>query len=144
MIRSSGLLFSLPSLLALGVLGLGCSASNSSETISDSISSPFEWSSDSSGSLGGDSAYRRDVSDYTVAFEQHGGDWSGFRAGIGQLAEQRGITNWEEDVYTCASIGFGLKQQGADEARAHAFGEDLFGANTRSQSALLAGYASTP
>jgi hypothetical protein len=140
--RRDPLLFVLaPFLLATGD---GCSISNSSETISNSISSPFQWSSDSSGSLGDDSAYRQDVGDYTVAFAEAGGDLSGFREGLGRLALRHGITNWEEDAYTCASIGLGLQRVGLDEQAAARFGEDLFGANTRSRSALLAGHASIP
>ena len=125
-------------------IGLGCSFSNSSETLSDSISSPFGWSSDSSGSSGGDSAYRQDVGDYTVAFAEAGGDWEAFRQGVGRLAEQRGITNWEEDVFTCASIGLGLQRRGLDPDAASQFGQELFGSNDRSRSALIAGYASIP
>ncbi len=131
------------SIAFLSFVGLACSASNSSETLSDSVSSPFEWSSDSSGSIG-DSAYRRDVSDYTIAFAEQRGDWAAFRQAVGYLAEQRGITNWEEDVYTCASIGLGLQRAYLDVDAAGRFGEDLFGANPRSRSALLAGYASIP
>ena len=125
-------------------LSLGCSVSNSSETISDSISSPFDWSSSSSDSVAGDSAYRQDVSDYTVAFADQPEDWGAFRQGVTRLAEQHGITNWEEDTFTCASIGLGLQRRGLDARTAARFGEDLFGANTRSQNALLAGFASIP
>ena len=133
-----------PSIVLLAFVGLACSASNSSETLSDSISSPFQWSSDSSGSIGGDSAYRQDVGDYTIAFTEQPGDWEAFRQGVGRLAEQRGITNWEGDVFTCASIGLGLQRADLDAGDAGRFGENLFGANSRSRSALLAGYASIP
>lgn len=122
----------------------GCSFSDSSETLSDSISSPFDWSSSSSDSSGGDSAYRQDVSDYTLAFARRGGDVEAFRQGLGRLAERRGITNWEEDAFTCASIGLGLQRAQIDVASAERFGVDLFGANLRSQRHLLAGYASIP
>ena len=125
-------------------LVFGCSFSDSSETLSESISSPFDWSSSSSGSSGGDSAYRQDVSDYTIAFTRQGGDLDAFRQGLGQLAERRGITNWEEDSFTCASIGLGLQGAHLELATAERFGADLFGANLRSRRDLLAGYASIP
>ena len=125
-------------------LVFGCSFSDSSETLSDSISSPFDWSSSSSDSSGGDSAYRQDVSDYTIAFTRQGGDLDAFRQGLGQLAERRGITNWEEDSFTCASIGLGLQGAQLELATAERFGADLFGANLRSRRDLLAGYASIP
>lgn len=118
--------------------------SNSSETLSDSISSPFDWSSGSSKSSGGDSAYRQDVSDYTVAFVRDGGDLDAFRTGLGRLAEQRGITNWEADSFTCASIGLGLQQARLDRAAALRFGQQLFADNPVSLEALDAGYTRIP
>lgn len=121
-----------------------CSISDSSETLSDSLSSPFDWSSSSSDSSGGDSAYRQDVSDYTVAFARESGDLDAFRLGVGRLAERRGLTNWEEDAFTCASIGLGLQLAQLDLQAAEAFGGQLFGANLRSRRNLLAGYASIP
>jgi len=126
-------------------IGAGCSISNSSETLSDSISSPFDWSSGSSASSGGDdSAYRQDVSDYTLAFSEASGDWAAFRHGVGRLAAEHGIANWEEDAFTCASIGLGLQRGGLDLEAADRFGADLFGSNARGRQALLAGYASIP
>jgi hypothetical protein len=132
-------------IVATVLLGSGCSISNSSETLSDSLSSPFDWSSDSSdSSSGGDSAYRQDVSDYTVAFARNGGNLDAFRMGVRQLAEHRGIANWEDDATTCASIGLGLRLAELDLAAAEHFGEDLLGANERGQGFLRAGYASIP
>jgi hypothetical protein len=128
------------------LLGSGaCSISNSSDTLSDSISSPFKWSSGSSDSSSdGDSAYRQDVSDYTVAFARDGGDLDAFRSGLGQLAEQRGVTNWEDDAFTCASIGLGLQRAQLNDTAALGFGRELLGTNDRGLQALRAGYASIP
>lgn len=125
--------------------GVACSFSKSSETIGDSISSPFDWSSDSSNSSGGgDSAYRQDVSDYTVAFVRSGGDIDSFRSGLRRIAERRGITDWEGDELTCASIGLGLQRANFDEAAAFEFGRALFGADTPGLDDLGVGYASIP
>jgi hypothetical protein len=125
-------------------LASGCSISNSSETISDSLSSPFRWSSDSSTSGGEESAYRRDVSHYAASFAREGGDLDAFRTGVRQLAEAHGITNWEEDALTCASIGLGLQLAGLDASRAERFGDALLTAHPQSLAALRSGYASTP
>jgi hypothetical protein len=121
-----------------------CSISNSSETLSDSMSSPFDWSSSSSDSSMGDSAYRQDVSDYTVAFTRDARDYDAFRTGLRQLAETHGITNWEEDAFTCASVGLGLQRADLDRADALHFGEDLLGGNAAARRELEAGYASIP
>ena len=61
-----------------------------------------------------------------------------------QLAERNGITNWEDDAFTCASIGLGLRLAALDPAAARSFGQDLLGPNERGQHFLHAGYASTP
>ncbi len=125
-----------------------CSISNSSETLSNSISSPFEWSSDSSDSSSdssaGDSAYRQDVSDYTVAFATGDGDLDAFRSGLRLLSERRGVTNWEEDGLTLASIGQGLNEAGWKPDAMRAFAQELLGANAPGLEALQAGYASIP
>ena len=130
-------------LMATLLAGLaGCSISNSSETLGDSISSPFKWSSNSSdSSSGGDTAYRQDVSDYTVAFVRDGGNLDAFRTGVGRLAAQRGITDWEADTFTCASIGSGLQQARLDHHQALQFGQQLFAGHPESLAALDAGFS---
>jgi hypothetical protein len=121
--------FAIVPLAALGLTLIlagptGCSLSASSKSISDTASSPFEWSSDSSG----DSvAYQQDVRDYTYAYVRSGGDRSAFQRGIGNLAEQRGVSNWEEDESTCAGIGAGLRKAALDEDQARDFARDLLG-----------------
>ena len=132
------------------VLAFGCSFSNSSETISDSISSPFEWSSDSSDSSSESSSdaatsYRQDVSDYTVAYAkngaQNGDDLEAFRAGVRALAETRGIVDWEADALTCAGIGRGLRDAEMTETDAFDFGRRLLGDGSVGFEAFRAGYA---
>ena len=140
-------------LLVLTLLATGgCSASNSSETLSDSISSPFDWSSGSSDSSSDGLAYRQDVSDYTVAFarsssvqaEAGAADFHAFRAGLRQISEKRGVSNWEEDPLTCASIGLGLQRAEMSDSEALGFGERLLGKDAAGLRALRAGYASIP
>ena len=120
----------------------GCSISTSLETISDSISSPFESMSGSSG--GESSAYREDVSDYTVAYVHSGGALDAYRLGLTALANDRGISNWEEDAFTCGSIGLGLQRANYDEAELQAFASNLFGTNTEKLLRMRAGYDLTP
>ncbi|HTP64554.1 MAG TPA: putative lipoprotein [Geobacteraceae bacterium] len=81
----------------------GCSISTS---ISDSVSSPFKWSSSISG--GEKEAYQDDVRDYTEAYVRSSSDIEGFRKGLASLAEKRGISNWEADEATYLGIGAGL------------------------------------
>lgn len=119
----------------------GCSISNSLQGISNSISSPFE---SSSGSSGESTAYREDVSDLTVAYVQSGGDLDAYRLGVTALAKNRGISNWEEDSFTCASIGFGLKRAEFDEAGLQEFASNLFGSDADKLRQLQSGYDLPP
>src|SRR5262245_44633248 len=71
----------------LASLSAGCSISKSSETISDSLTSPFRWSSDSSPDGGDHFAYSRDLSDYAASFAKSGGDLDAFRTAVRLRAE---------------------------------------------------------
>lgn len=139
-----------PRLAILAVLGLlvslsaGCSISKSSETISDSLMSPFRWSSDSSKSGDKHSAYRRDLSDYAASFARDGGDLDAFRTAVRQRAEAQGISNWQEDAFTCASIGYGLQLAQLDAAQVDHFAEALLAGHPKGIEALHAGYAAIP
>ena len=145
-------------IVASGLLafGSGCalsnSSANSSASISNAASRSFEWSSNSSESSSRssteESAYREDVSDYTVASSRMGSDMSAYRMGLGRIAQERGITNWEEDSLTCASIGLGLRRAEVDEAGLEEFAANLFAEDFALDSArghdLRAGYESIP
>ena len=89
---------------------LACSFSYSSKSISDSSKSSSESSSSSSrsSSPNSEAAYRNEVSDYTEAYVVSGGSGGAFLNGIGGLAEERGITDWESDENTWIGIGRGL------------------------------------
>jgi hypothetical protein len=117
---------------------LGCSISASLESLSKTASSPFEWSSDSSSPDA--VAYREDVRDYTYAYVRSGGDLAAFQRGIGDLAEQRGIADWERDEMTCAGIGAGLRRAELDDDEARAFAEGLFGSGSESVDGVRRGY----
>src|SRR5215813_4366202 len=78
----------------------GCSISVSSWSLSKSSRSSSH-SSDSSAAPGDELAYREDVADYTRAFaKSHRGDFEGFQADLGRLAQEHGITNWQENRAT--------------------------------------------
>jgi hypothetical protein len=117
----------------------GCSISRSVESLSKSVSSPFEWSSGSSGGEE-DSAYRDQVRDFAYAYARSAGDMVAFRRGIGAIAERRGIHDWEDDDPTCRSIGEGLRRSGIGEARAQAFAGQLFAARPERAEVVLKGF----
>lgn len=122
-------------------LSFGCSFVASSKSISNSISSPFKWSSGSSAG-GGDAAYRQEIRNYTVAYTRSGGDVSAFRRGVGSLASNRGITDWESDDATVTAIGAGLRQSGMGEPEMEAFASELFPQSPGRSTAIEKGYAS--
>jgi len=96
----------------------GCSLSYSSKSISKIVSSPFKSlskSSRSSDSSSPEQAYESDVSDYTAAYIKSGGDTSKLKAGISEVAEKRGITDWETDSSTYEGLGAGLKRAGVNQ-----------------------------
>src|SRR5262245_30440074 len=109
----------------------GCSISASSWSISKSVRSSSHSSDSSSSSSPGaaERAYRQDVSDYTQAYVKSSGagDLAGFRANLGKLAEEHGITNWEESPSTYEAIGEGLASAGVTKAGLMAYEENLSG-----------------
>jgi hypothetical protein len=99
---------------------------------SDSSSSPFKSSSKSSS--GDDeedekkddedqkeeTAFQRDVRNYTVEFAQAGDehDIESFQRGLGAIAEGYGITDWEQAEDTFVAIGRGLGKSELDDKNA--------------------------
>lgn len=133
--RSS--LAALPAVLL--VAALGCSFSNSSESASDSSTS----SSDSSGSSSGEeeAAFHQDVEQYTVAFVKAGGrDEDAFYAGLGDVARQRGVSDWEAVPGTWESIGRGLGVAAVTEAERHAYAQAWAAGDTVRRHAIERGY----
>ena len=97
----------------------GCSSISAS---SKSISSPFVSSSKSSSP---EAAYREDVSDYTAAHLQSAGSPDELRRQIGKLAEQHGITDWENNQSTFRAVGQGLAKAGYRQVQVDAFKNNL-------------------
>lgn len=117
---------------------VGCSISDS---VSDSISSPFKWSSDSSRSSSGDKeSYQRDIRDYTEAYVRSSEDVQGFRKGLASIAEKHGISNWEADPATYKGIGQGLGRAKIRQAQLEVYKSNLSAGNTQYASAMQEGY----
>ena len=131
-------------------VGAGCSISKSSGSISDSISSPSKSSSESSSGGGDDgdepetpqdlASYAEDISQLAFTYAKSGGDIGAFRTAVSELANKRGVTNWEVDSTTCVAIGSGVAKAGMQEADFTEFSKDLFGDDLTKQAALRKGY----
>ena len=135
-----------PLLVALAVMPLaGCSISVSSWSLSKSVRSSSHSSDSSSSSSPGaaERAYREDVSDYTRAFaKSHRGDFRGFQADLSRLAEEHGITNWEENPATYTAIGEGLGGAQVSDAELMAYKRNLSGGDERKAELIQEGYDS--
>ena len=127
-------------LMAVVLIPLGCSFSASSKSSSDSSAS-------SSGSSSpGDAAYFDDVRSATEAYAKSGGPFDAYQKQLGDLAKQRGVTNWEENLGTYAAIGEGLGQAKATQGLVDTFKERLAPPSSPSsadkQTAIKKGYDS--
>lgn len=138
-------------LLTVLLVPLGCSFSASSKSLSDSSASSSKSSSDSSASSSassspGDSAYYDDVRSTTEAYAKSGGPFDAYQKKLGDLAKDRGVTNWEENLGTYAAIGEGLGQAKASQGLVDTFKNRLAppgSANSPDkQSAIQKGYDS--
>jgi hypothetical protein len=141
----------------------GCALSNSSGSISDSISSPSDWSKSSSDSSSGSSGggdndskdkgeapeapaqtrtYQQDVTQLAFTYGRQGGDIGALRSGVTTLATRRGLTNWEADELTCESIGQGVARAGMSQEAFASFSQQLFGNDPTKVDLLRRGYRS--
>jgi hypothetical protein len=126
----------------------GCSLSASSVSswsLSRSVRSSSRASDSSSSSSPGaaERAYRDDVADYTRAFaKSRRGDFQGFQADLAHLAEEHGITNWQENRATYLAIGEGLGSAGVSEAELMAYKRNLSGGDAEKAAAIQEGFDS--
>ena len=104
---------------ALAAASLACSFSHSSASFSDSSQSSesSSRSSTSSSPESNSSKYRQDVASYTQAYVVSGGAEGAFLHGVSDLAQKRGITNWEADDDTWRGIGRGLGKTKIDQVQ---------------------------
>ena len=118
---------------------VGCSFSDSSGSISKSISSPFQSSSASSPSA---EAYQSDVADYTHAYIISGGQFDTFWKGIANVAERHGVTNYEADDATYVGIGQGLAKSKFTQVQVETFGQNVSGGDKKKMHLIQQGYDS--
>ena len=129
--------------LAVSVVAVSaCSFSDSSESISKSVSSPFKSSSDSSGDS--QAAYQEDVRDYTAAYVRSGGQFDAFERKIGSVAAQHGITDWELNQGTYLAIGQGLRKGGLKPIELAAWKSNLARDDLSRAELIQKGYDGTP
>ena len=123
----------------------GCSISASSWSVYKSVRSSSRSSDSSYSSSPGaaEEAYREDVSDYTRAYAKSGGgDFQGFKSDLARLAEEHGITNWEENPATYTAIGEGLGKAKVSDAALMAYKRSLAGGDPKKADAIQQGYDS--
>jgi hypothetical protein len=83
------------------------------------------------------------VADYTRAFaKSRRGDLQGFQADLAHLAEEHGITNWEENRATYSAIGEGLGSAGVSEAELMAYKRNFSGGDAGKAAAIQEGFDS--
>jgi hypothetical protein len=118
----------------------GCSISAS---LSDSVSSPFKWSSDSlsSSSKGAKESYQSDIRDYTEAYVKSSSNPDDFKKGLASVANKHGISNWEADEATYTGIGAGLAKAQASEMQVEVYKTNLSQGDAVKASAIQKGYA---
>jgi len=130
-------------LIAL-LLPLGCSFSASSKSSSDSSSASSESSSASSSPASREEQYRNDVRDYTASYVKSGGRMEDFRKRLGELAKERDITNWEENMATYEWIGHGLGKAKANPVELQTYTQNLAGSDPKKAEAMKKGYEAEP
>ncbi len=100
---------------AVGVASLcGCFKSS---TLQASFESSSNLSSSCSGGGEEETAYERDIRDYTATYAASAGDAERFRHDLGALAQDHGITDWEADRATLMAVGSGLSRSRVDAQR---------------------------
>jgi len=116
----------------------GCSISTSPSDSSRSSSD----SSTSSSPESKETAYRNDVRDYTAAYVKSGGQFADFQKKLGDLARERGITNWEDDMATYEGVGQGLGKAKVSQAEVSAYVDNLAKGDGKKAEAIRKGYES--
>jgi len=112
------------------------SSSKSSESSSDILSSPFTSSSASSSP---ENAYREEVKDFTASFVKGGGNGAQLKQEIGEIAEKRGISDWESNEATYVGIGKGLHKAGLKQTELEGYAAAI-AENEQQRDWMQAGY----
>jgi hypothetical protein len=125
-----------------------CSFSYSSQSFSDSSKSSSESVSGSSRSSSGSSSpeqeraavYQQDVADYTEAYVVSGGSDAGFLRGVGDIARQRGVNDWESEQVTWEGIGRGLARLELSEVQIEVYKSNWSGGDSAKMESIERGY----
>ena len=126
-------------LLLAAALLPACSFSTSSKSSSDLASSPS--SSVPSSKDKTKAGFETDVRDYTAEFAKSSdGKLDAFRARLGKIADQYGLSHWDEDKSTYVAIGNGLRKAGLSQAQYEAFKASLGESQTWKMDAIAEGY----
>ncbi|MDD2759614.1 MAG: putative lipoprotein [Methylomonas sp.] len=111
------------------------SSSDSSKSAFDLASSPMSLASDSSTSE--QDPFENDVADYTKEFATSPtGTLDQFRAHLGEIAQDHGITDWENDIDTYDGIGRGLKKAKLNKKVVSDFVESISGNDAMKKKAI--------
>jgi hypothetical protein len=123
-------------LIAALLLSAGCSISASSKSSSESSAS----SSGSSSPESKETQYRNDVRDFTAAYVKSGGRIEDFKRRLGELAKERGITDWEQNPVTYDGIGRGLGKAKVSQVELDTYTSNLAGSDQAKAKAIKDGY----
>ncbi len=128
--------------LTISLIISGCSFSDSSESISDSTSSIVS----SPSSLSGKSKkYQNDIADYTTAYvksSQSSASYDSFQKGLSDIAENAGVTNWDQDSSTYRGIGKGLKKANVEGVAYDTYKKNFAGGDAKKMDDIQEGYDS--
>jgi len=137
-IFSLGLAFAIASLAGCSISHSSQSSSGSSKSSSDLVSSPFASSSKSSAS--DQARFEGDVADYTAEFvTSSSGTMDGFRNQLSKIAEDHGITDWENNRSTYVAIGRGLKKADLGGPQISAFTQSFSDHDPMKRQAIIDG-----
>jgi hypothetical protein len=125
---------------ALAAASFACSFSYSSDSSSDSSESSSD-SSSSSSPESKESKYRQDVTSYTQAYVVSGGAEGTFLNGVADLAEKRGISNWEADENTWRGIGRGLGKTKIDQMQLAVYEQNWAGDDPQKVGLMRKGFS---
>ncbi|QPK65411.1 putative lipoprotein [Methylomonas sp. LL1] len=124
-----------------------CSFSHSSESSSTSVESSSDLASSPS-SLSSSinfKKYESDVVDYTYAYLKSTSgptDYEGFQKGLGEIANDHGVSDWESDPHTYKAIGKALKKAGIDGVGYETFKNNFADGDAEKMQSIQDGYDS--
>lgn len=133
--------------LCLALVLNACSFSHSSESSSDSSASISDLASSPSSlsSSKNSKKYASDVVDYTYAYlksSSNVSDYAAFQKGLGDIAEKRGINDWESDPLTYKAIGKALKKARIDGVGYETFQRNFADGDSDKMQSIQEGYDS--